>query len=284
MSIKDHSYKVAGGKTGVLLIHGLCGTPSEMRFVANGLARAGHTVHCPTLAGHCGTDAEVASANWQDWYASVETALLEMRKTCDTVIVGGLSTGAVLSLLLAARHPDKVQGLALLAPTLKLNGWGMPWYARAVALMPNKWVANFFRFGDHDPHGIKDERIRKFFRDALFSGDTTGTGYVYTPGGAVLEHRRLVKEARKVFGQIKQPTLILHPREDDIADLSNAWELQRKLAGSVEMVVLEDSYHNVTIDRQRHVVVDRATAFVARLAGKRPVAPAQVPVQLKIAA
>jgi hypothetical protein len=27
-------------------------------------------------------------------------------------------------------------------------------------------------------------------------------------------------------------------------------------------VVLEDSYHIVTVDRQRHVVVDRATTFV----------------------
>lgn len=283
MTIKDHSYKVAGGQTGVLLIHGLCGTPSEMRFVANGLARAGYTVHCPTLADHCGTDRDVAEATWQQWYESVETALLEMRKTCETVIVGGLSTGAVLSLMLAARHPDKVQGLALLAPTLKLNGWGMPWYARFFCLMPNKWVANFFRFGDHDPHGIKDERIRRFFRDALFSGDTTGTGYVFTPGGAVLEHRYLVKETRKMLGEIKQPVLILHPREDDIADMSNAWEIQRAVAGSVEMVVLEDSYHNVTIDRQRHVVVDRVGGFVARIVEKVS-KRTSAPVPFKIAA
>ena len=48
---KDHSYRVPGGRVGVLLLHGLCGTPTEMRFVANGLARIGCTVHCPQLAG-----------------------------------------------------------------------------------------------------------------------------------------------------------------------------------------------------------------------------------------
>jgi len=36
--------------------------------------------------------------------------------------------------------------------------------------------------------------------------------------------------------------------------------------GLVDMVVLDDSYHIVTIDRQRHVVVERATAFVENVA------------------
>ena len=104
----DHSYYVAGGRVGVLLIHGLAGTPAEMRYVANGMARAGYTVYCPQLAGHCGSAADIKRTTWQDWYRSAEQALLELRRECDTVIVGGLSTGAVLALLLAARHPEAV--------------------------------------------------------------------------------------------------------------------------------------------------------------------------------
>ena len=40
-----------GGKTGFLLIHGLSGTPVELRYIANGLMRAGHTVYCPSSPG-----------------------------------------------------------------------------------------------------------------------------------------------------------------------------------------------------------------------------------------
>ena len=58
------TFKLAGGKTGVLLIHGLCGTPAEVRYVAMGLARAGYTVHCPTLAGHGGSRADVVKTGW----------------------------------------------------------------------------------------------------------------------------------------------------------------------------------------------------------------------------
>ena len=262
MTIKDHSYYVQGGRTGVLLMHGLCGTPTEMRFVANGLARAGYTVYCPQLAGHCGTEADIKATTWQDWYASAEQALARLRKECDVVIVGGLSTGAVLALLLAARHPEDVHGTALLAPTLWLNGWLIPWYARLFRIVSSKRIAGLIGFPDLHPHGIKDDRIRDFIRNALFSGDSSEAGLPSTPGEAVLEHRRLVHAVMRELDGIRQPALIVHPREDDYADLNNAWYLQRHLKGLVDMVVLDDSYHIVTVDRQRHLVVDRTAVFV----------------------
>ena len=48
----DRSLFLPGGRVGILLIHGLGGTPVELRFIAQGLARAGHTVYCCQLAGH----------------------------------------------------------------------------------------------------------------------------------------------------------------------------------------------------------------------------------------
>ena len=101
----------SGGRVGVLLIHG---PGRETTAVAHRLGRAGHVVHAPRLAD---------AAPWQDWYALAEDALLELRQTCETVIVGGFGSGAILGLLLAARHPDKVHGTALFAPKLHLNGW-----------------------------------------------------------------------------------------------------------------------------------------------------------------
>src|SRR5262249_61296694 len=68
----NRSLRFAGGPQGFLLIHGLGGTPVEMRYIARGLARAGHTVHVPQLAGHCGTVEELKATTWQHWYESVE--------------------------------------------------------------------------------------------------------------------------------------------------------------------------------------------------------------------
>ncbi|WP_072397221.1 alpha/beta fold hydrolase [Hyphomicrobium sp. CS1GBMeth3] len=265
MQASERKFDGKAGRVGVLLIHGLCGSPSEIRFVANGLMRSGYTVVCPELAGHGGSEADLMATSWHDWYESAKKGLDELATTCDTVVVGGLSTGAVLSLLLAARHPDKVHAIALYSPTLWLSGRQIPWYLPLFRLIDNKRVANLFRFPVPIHVGIKDRRIRDFILNAMATPGGKSVPSA-TPGGAVLERRRLAKEVMRRLGSITQPVLILHAREDDYAGLDNASYLQRELAGPVDLVVLEDSYHMVTVDRQRHVVLDRTADFVARVA------------------
>ena len=227
-AVKDHTYRIAGGKVGVLLIHGLCGTPAEMRFVAMGLGRAGYTVHCPQLAGHGGTRQDIVKTNWQDWYRSAEAALDEIRKDCDTVIVGGLCLGSIIGLHLAAKHPDKVQGVALFSPTLWINGWAMPWYTKLFSLVRSRWMANLMEFPDAQSLGIKCPRVREFVRAALAASDGSDLGTVGTPGAMVLEHRRMVAAAKKMLDKVQQPTLIIHSRQDDYANLNNATYLLRR--------------------------------------------------------
>lgn len=272
-SAADVSFKIKGGKIGILLLHRLCGTPVEMRFVANGLAKQGYTVSCPKLAGHCGSEADIKASTWVDWYRSAEEALDDLAKDCDTVIVGGLSTGAVLAVLLAAKNPVKVKGTTLLAPTLWLNGWMIPWYARFFKLVNTKWAANLFSFPHHNPHGIKDERIRDFIQRARSSRGSAEAGHPVTPGGAVFEHRKLVNAVRKMAGYVRQPSLIVHPLEDDYAGLSNATYLRDEMKGPVDLVVLNDCYHIVTVDRQRHLVVEAIDRFVSSLTATAEAAP-----------
>src|SRR5262245_20930738 len=90
-SSMDQTIRLSGGRLGFLLIHGLGGTPLEMRYVAQGLAQAGHTVHVPQLAGHCGSSEELKATRWADWYATVEEEHNLLKERCDGVVVGGLS-------------------------------------------------------------------------------------------------------------------------------------------------------------------------------------------------
>lgn len=269
MSITDRSYKFDGGRTAVLLIHGLGGTPMEMRYVAMGLARAGFAVHVPQLAGHCGTEADIKATRWQDWYGSIEAALDELKQRCDTIVVGGLSAGAILALHLAANRKDDVHGLALYAPTLWLDGWSVPWFARLFRLVHSRWFANKINFVEREPYGIKDSRLRQMVTEALLSGDPSQAGFFSTPGGTMLELRRLVNQVLKELPTITQPSLILHPREDDRSSIRNSFHLQKHLGGMVDMVVLDDCYHIVTVDRQRDIVVGRSVSFTTWLTERR---------------
>jgi carboxylesterase len=261
---EDRSLRFAGGRLGFLLIHGLGGTPMEMRYIAQGLARAGHTVHVPQLAGHCSSAEDLHQTCWADWYASIEEEHDRLKGSCDRIVVGGLSMGAILSVYHAARHPDDVFALALYAPMLTLDGWGVPWYSALFNLVHRKWFADLFHFAERDPWGIKDRRLRELVKTAILSGDSSKAGIAALPGSLMLEMRWLVEEVKKRAALVRQPTLIVHPREDDRASLGNMKYLQSQLSGMVETVVLDDSYHVITLDRQRHVVLEKTLDFVAR--------------------
>jgi carboxylesterase len=259
--VRDHSIRIAGGPTGVLLIHGLGGTPAEMLYVAHGLARAGHTVHVPQLAGHCQGVEDLKATCWEDWYGSVEREHHRLQAECDTIIVGGLSMGAILALHHAAMHRRDVDAMALYAPCLWLDGWAMPWYSPLSGLL-SKWLADKCMFVERDPWGVKDPRTREIVKQAMNSGDSSQAGVAALPGGQLLELRRLIRTVKRELPSIAQPALILHPREDDHASLRNLEFLQAQLSGRTEAVVLDDCYHIITIDRQRQLVVNRTAQFI----------------------
>jgi carboxylesterase len=256
---------VPGGRNGVLLVHSLGGSPIELKFVAHALGQGGYTVYCPLLPGLAGGTDVSGLSSWRDWYAALESAHDELTQQCDTVLVGGISAGTMLALRLAALRPEKVHGLMLFSPTFWPNGWAIPWYFSLFKFINHRWAARLFHFRARKPHGIKDERLRSFILDSLQSGNDAIEDMFGRGGGLVLEFRRLVRNVKPLLGRVRQQALIFHPRHDDQSDISNAIALQRRLAGLVEMCVLEDSYHMVTLDRQRPFVLDRVKEFAARL-------------------
>lgn len=273
MAIVDRSFVLGEGRTGFLLIHGLGGTPIELKFVAKGLARHGLKVHCCQLAGHCGSAEDLVATDWQDWYASVEQAFDKLRAECDTVVVGGLSMGAILGLHLAAQRPGQVHGLALYAPTLWYDGWAMPWYRfmihAGMASPFGRWIVRkFCQFVETEPYGIKDPTIRAVVVAAMNTGDTTQAGILVTPGEAIIQLYRLSAVVKQELPEITPPAFIVQAREDDLSSLKNTEYLQRHLGGLVDTLILDDSYHIVTVDRQRDLLIDGTVAFAMLLANR----------------
>ena len=183
--------------------------------------------------------------------------------------------GAILALHLAATRPDSVHGLALYAPTLRLDGWSMPWYSQILRILRPAAITIDINLPEHEPYGIKDERIRAFVVKSMLSGDSGEAGIFSTPIRAFAHFNSLVAVVKKQLRSISTPALILHPRNDDIASIGNALEIQRKLGGMAEMVALDDCYHIITLDRQRHIVVERSIGFAQMLERRLAVAEAK---------
>ncbi|OCG40743.1 alpha/beta hydrolase [Gilliamella sp. Bif1-4] len=270
-TIQDLSYFLPGNKNGVLLIHGLTGTPNEMRILANGLNKAGFTVYAIQLAGHCGTEEDLCKTTWQDWYKSVQDGTNYLAQHVDNVFVAGLSMGALLALKLAADRPEQIKGVGVLAPTFCYDGWSMPFWAKKLffLLVYFKKLGIFQKkvFIEKPPYGLKDERIRAVVSESMLSGDAATAGLAGNPFPALAEMQLLAKTMRKQLPQVTSPCLIMHSGNDDIANIeTNAKLVEKSVSGSTKLVVLNDSYHLITIDSQRREVIKECASFFDNIA------------------
>ncbi len=254
-----------GGRFGFLLVHRLGGVPADVGYIADGLARAGYSVNCPLLYGHGGSRALLAATTWRQWFDTVREAHDALSQRCDKIIVGGLGVGAMLALALAIERRARIDGLALFAPTFWSNGWAMPWYGTALRLVGNKRLANLFRFDERQPFGVKDAALRGAMLDAQVRDGRSSEDVLGRSGGALLEVKWLAQHITPRLGEVTQPCLIFHPRYDDRSALSASQGLQKQLGGVVDLIVLDDSYHLVTLDRQRALVLERVLEFADAL-------------------
>ncbi|MNR98707.1 Carboxylesterase [compost metagenome] len=263
-----HEFLYEGGSTGVLLIHGLTGTPNEMRLLGKGLHRAGYTVYGMQLAGHCGSADDLIATNWQDWYESVRVAADFLRTKVDRIFVMGLSMGALLSLKLAAEQPEKVTGVAALATMFRHDGWSMPLYTRLCFLLRIFKTLRIGRngyFNEQAPYGIKDAALRRHIVEQMQAGDSSVAGLPGNPWWSVAELYSLAADVRRRLPAVTSPCLLVHATEDDVASLEkNALLVQNNVSGPVQTLWLQDSYHMVTIDRERRLVAQRACEFIAQ--------------------
>ncbi|MEI6227688.1 MAG: alpha/beta fold hydrolase [Methylophilaceae bacterium] len=255
------------GSVGVLLVHGLTGTPTEMKQYGRVIARQGFTVACPELAGHCATIEALTATQWQDWYQSIEDAFDALKQECEHVYVSGLSMGALIALLLAAKKGHQVAGVILLSTTFFYDGWNVPKLKRALLLplvlyTPLKY---FMQWEETSPYGIKDERVRAMVHAILENRDHQAAdkiGYFKTPATVILESVRLIKAAKKALKNVVSPTLIVHSTEDDMASLKNAYYTQAHIASkTVETFFVDDTYHVLTLDKRKDDVAKRAAKF-----------------------
>ncbi len=265
-----HGIFTKRGKAGVLLVHGITGSPTEMKPLARKLTAEGFTVACPQLAGHCSTLKELKATRWTDWYASLEASLDFLSGECDKVYVVGLSMGALLALKLAADHPGRVHGVAALSATFFYDGWNIPhWKQRfLLPLLVYSPLRYLFSYREPAPYGIKDERIRSLIAK-LYEGNSANMpekyGYSEFPGVTILETFRLIRAVKRDLPRMGTPLLIVHSTEDDMASLENAKYLASRVSSRhVETFYVDDTYHVLTLDRRKEDVANRVTEFFLR--------------------
>lgn len=238
-----------GRGASALLIHGLTGTPYEMRFLGERLALRGVRVLGVKLAGHAGTPQELENSNHNSWYESVVNGLERLRAFGDPVVVVGQSAGALLAARLAIDQLDAVSGVVMLAPAFFLPRW--TGRALAALRLVGPWVSRLYiRGGGPDIHDAHARLIHP--RSELM------------PLGAALSLVELSQMVRRRIDRLSQPTLIIHSRKDHTCPFErNINFLTHHMGGDqVRVVTLERSYHVISVDTEKEQVAAETAAFI----------------------
>ncbi len=250
---------MAGGEHAILLIHGLTGSPFELKPLARKLHKSGFTVKAPCLAGHCSSVEDLKNTTWLDWYETVRETFVELRKGHKTVSAAGLCMGALLALYLAYREQDKVSSVAALSTTLFFDGWSLPWYRFLLPIAYYPPIKYFYSYDEREPYGVKNERMREQIKKAL---SENSIAYSSFPSQSMHELFKLIKTVKKTLSGVHAPALILHALEDDMASIRNADYIERHIgSATIRKVFLKDTYHMLTLDNQKDHVAEESIAF-----------------------
>lgn len=248
-----------GGKDAVLLIHGLTGSPFEMGYLAKKLNKAGFTVKAPCLAGHGSNVKDLSITQWEDWYKTVTETFLELKRNYDSVFASGICMGALLALQLAADYGTEVSAVSLMSTTLFYDGWSLPWYKFLLPLAYYPPIKYFYSYKESPPYGIKNERLREFYVNGM---KKDSIAYDTIPSESLHELFKLSNAVQKVIPSIKAPALILHSSEDDLASSRNADYVEKHIGSKdVRKVLINNSYHMITIDNEKDTVVNETINF-----------------------
>lgn len=269
-----YSFFMPGGDRAVLLIHGITGTPSEMNYLGRNLHKAGYSVLCNSLPKHCGSLGELKRVTWQEIAQACVDDFKKLRQHYSTVFVGGLSMGALMSIYITNKYPQEVKGIAALAPTLFYDGWALN---KGKVLLDILWkiplLRNNINIREDYPYGLKDaqlrEHIHRFYKDASasrFNKKALLFGSPFFPLSNLYQHHLFVNSIKDEFPNIKAPILIMHAREDDMTSLRNSQIVYDNIGSQdKQLIVLEDSYHMITIDNEKDKVAQALINFFNRL-------------------
>ncbi|HET9597842.1 MAG TPA: alpha/beta fold hydrolase [Anaeromyxobacteraceae bacterium] len=241
-------FDLPGGPDAALLLHGLTGSPFEMRHVAARLHAYGMRCVGPIMPGHGGEPRALERLSWRDWVDGAAAELRALGGARRTFVVG-CSMGALVACALAHRHPDRVDGLALLAPALRLAGT-----ARLAGLLARRTPLGALlppvpKLGGSD---VRDREMRR--RNPTMRA---------VPLGAVGELVALAHHVDAILPGVVAPALVVASRHDHTVRLAGARRLARRVgSGPARLLVLERSYHLVGIDVERDRVADAVAEFL----------------------
>ena len=235
-------YLKLNGKTGIVLLHGFTATPVEVRGLAKYLDEKGLSVAAPMLAGHGTSHKDLYTIHWREWVNTAIESYNYLAENCDQVIMAGESTGAVVSLYMAATHPD-LTGVLAFAPAMRLQ---LKW--------ADKFAIRFLY------HFIKEKPKMDLVQD------TTWQGYRFNPLNGVRQLLKLQTATLKVLNNLSQPVAVFMGGRDRTIDPASDKIILDNISSSVkESYFFPESPHCILLGQDFQKAADLTWNFIQKI-------------------
>ena len=228
-------WSAQGGPDGTLVLHGFTGNPQSMRGLAEALAGAGFAVELPLLPGHGTSIEDMLPSRWDDWSevadgaSSVILDQVEANTGAKFLRVPFQGGGAGINAL-AGENVDIAQGFYSEFRGLDAGTDVMPGIGSDIAL-----------------EGVQE------------------LAYAGSPVAPMLSFMEATDEIAADLGRIRCPVLLLSSRQDHVVPSASGDVLEAGVAGPIERVWLERSYHVATLDNDRGLVEERTVEFATKV-------------------
>lgn len=235
------------GNAAVLCLHGLTGTPYEVRALGEALSAAGMRAVGPLLPGHGGGAAALRRTGHEAWVEAARAHARALRREYEVVCGVGLSMGGLLTLHLAAE--GAYDAIACVAVPLALRQRGIGLVRFAKYLLPDL-----------------PKRVGSDISDPVARARHPSLPVM--PLAAVHELQKLQAKVRALLPEVTVPALVAHGALDSTADPGDAKRLVDSLGcAERQLLFFERSAHIVPVDHDGPAL---AAAVVRFLAGRPP--------------
>ena len=246
-----------------ILLPGLNGGGLELGQLPNFLNANGYETRIPEIKGYLyGSPAD----NYESWVSQVHNTIDALRGEYKTINLAGISMGSTLALAVASQRTD-ISSIALLSPVLRYDGWSVPWYRFMLDIAYNLGVRNW-EYSEREPFGIKNPDLRRRIRDKFKAHELSEVGAPLITARHLHEAKGLMSYVTKNLDSITSRLLIVQSVEDDTCSVWSAEKILAKTKSDLRRTIwLGNSYHIVTIDNEREIVLNEVLRFFTRAHG-----------------
>ena len=255
------------GTTGaaVVFLPGLQGSMLELGSIPKAIKQLGHTSCIPRIRGY---STQSGFDTFDIWLSELDTVVKLLLENHNQVFLVGLSMGATLAIAYEADYQKNLPVVAL-SPVFAFDGWSVPWYYPLLYIVFKLGITNW-HYKESQPYGLRNPEVRRRVAKQILEQETTEVGSASLSAKHLYQSLRLIKFAKKILNDFQSDIKIICSIDDDVvAPTTIDWISKRVSSSTCETVWLGGSYHIITLDNEREIVINESVEFIQESFFKR---------------